>query len=1057
MLRGSPLPAAPAFPARETTVPSAASSRLRWVAPLVALALLLGCGSSGGSCPSPRVVCSGACVDPSQDDANCGGCGNACPAHTACAGGSCVSTCAAGTVLCGGECVDPLTDAFHCGAAGSCTGAGAGRACASGGVCSAGTCQATCQPGLLLCGGQCVDPLTDVRYCGASGDCTGASAGTTCPSGEVCSGGACGASCASGLVSCGGQCVDPATSPLFCGASGDCLGANAGVACAAGEVCKAGACACPDGAPNACGSGTTAFCTSFATDPGNCGGCGKACNSGQVCTSGNCAVSCSSGQTACAGGSGPGYCADLASDASNCGTCGHVCPSGQACTASQCACPPPAKDACASGSGAYCANLQSDPRNCGACGNACGAAQSCTGGVCTCPGGTPDACGAGAAATCTSFATDPQNCGACGNACGAAQSCTGGLCSCPPGAPDACGTGAAATCTTLATDPRNCGTCGKACAAFQVCAGGSCGCPSGEAACPAANPTACVSLSSDTSNCGACGNACGATQACAGGVCTCPAAAPDACGTGATATCTSFATDPQNCGTCGKACAAFQVCAGGTCGCPSGETACPAANPAACVSLSSDASNCGGCGVTCAAGQVCSAGSCVAAGRVLYTGDRAQSPITSDIASRIAAVSAATSGLRAPVFMKVGDSITASTSSNGVPAGYFMVCFDPRSGATVNLGSRPDLAAAVSYWQSVKATSTETPFARVSLAAYPGWSADMSYAGCPNANCPLLEEIAAVEPGTAVVMFGSNDSLCCGCGLTDAQIASIYFYRMRYIVDTLLANGVVPILSSMPPRTDLTQSMAGGCDGKQLGRATLFVNTTRAIAQARQVPFIDFFREMWPLPNNGLSGDDVHPSVCTDTVGETCRFDATPSTCAPSQPWNQYGYNVRNLVTLDALDRVRQVVTGTASSLDSNAPRMAGSGTSASPFVAAQLPFADVRNTATDGQSRIGSYSCAGSTPSPGPEVVYELVLSATTDLRIAVLDGGYATPGPFTLNLATAPDGTGCLASSDRFLSLSLAAGTYYVIVDTVAKAGAEFGLVIQECAAGGPQCPSP
>jgi hypothetical protein len=67
-----------------------------------------------------------------------------------------VPACPAGQISCDGKCIDPLTDNAHCGASGSCTGASAGVACqgstsqcpgAISEVCEAGKCVQGCAPG----------------------------------------------------------------------------------------------------------------------------------------------------------------------------------------------------------------------------------------------------------------------------------------------------------------------------------------------------------------------------------------------------------------------------------------------------------------------------------------------------------------------------------------------------------------------------------------------------------------------------------------------------------------------------------------------------------------------------------------------------------------------------------------------------------------------------------------------------------------------------------------------------------------------------------------------
>src|SRR5690554_5014641 len=54
-----------------------------------------------------------------------------------------------------------------------------------------GTNTCVCPDTQVFCDGACIDPATDPQYCGASGTCTGASAGTTCPLAQSCIGGAC--------------------------------------------------------------------------------------------------------------------------------------------------------------------------------------------------------------------------------------------------------------------------------------------------------------------------------------------------------------------------------------------------------------------------------------------------------------------------------------------------------------------------------------------------------------------------------------------------------------------------------------------------------------------------------------------------------------------------------------------------------------------------------------------------------------------------------------------------------------------------------------------------
>src|SRR5581483_5756582 len=79
-------------------------------------------------------------------------------------------------------------------------------------------------------------------YCGATSDCMGANAGATCSAGQLCMGGQCEVFCPPGFVDCGGACVDPSSNNTYCGATSDCSGMNAGTTCTATELCEGGAC-----------------------------------------------------------------------------------------------------------------------------------------------------------------------------------------------------------------------------------------------------------------------------------------------------------------------------------------------------------------------------------------------------------------------------------------------------------------------------------------------------------------------------------------------------------------------------------------------------------------------------------------------------------------------------------------------------------------------------------------------------------------------------------------------------------------------------------------------
>ncbi len=170
-----------------------------------------------------------------------------CPQGQTCQEGECIIRCGGGRIECEDRCVDPQTDRAFCGATDNCQGANAGVECPEGQVCSNGACSETCAENLIACAGGCVDPMSNPEYCGASDDCQGANAGNACSDGEVCVSGVCSFRCLRGQVKCDGQCIEPMSDSDWCGASGDCQGASAGRKCAEGETCANGICTTADG------------------------------------------------------------------------------------------------------------------------------------------------------------------------------------------------------------------------------------------------------------------------------------------------------------------------------------------------------------------------------------------------------------------------------------------------------------------------------------------------------------------------------------------------------------------------------------------------------------------------------------------------------------------------------------------------------------------------------------------------------------------------------------------------------------------------------------------
>ena len=394
-----------------------------------------------------------------------------------------------------------------------------------------------------------------------------------------------------------------------------------------------------------------------------------------------------------------------------------------------------------------------------------------------------------------------------------------------------------------------------------------------------------------------------------------------------------------------------------------------------------------------------------AAGPVRYPHDQLHSPLPPAVVDTLRGIAQRRSG-PPDRLIKVGDSITVSAG--------FLHCFaDP---SRIDLAGRAPLQATIGYFSTPLGDGT-TSFDRASIAAGVGWQVHEALEGQPSR---LDRELDAVAPAYAVVMYGSNDT---GIGALQA-----FGKSLSTIVDRLLERGVIPILYTIPPRLDWETANR---------RVPLYNAVVRALAQTNRVPLIDFNRALAPLPHSGLSNDGVHPSC----YGQGYCVDA----CVFSAQALQHGYNLRNLLTLEALHRVRLALAGQPPlSPAPQVPGYSGAGTAADPMVVDRLPFA-VRGDTRGQQRLIDSYpGCDRGQDESGPELRYRIELAGTAELVALVLVRGQEVD----VDLHLLDEAGGCIARHDRELRASLAAGRYTLVVDTYVSGGVEragaFTLVV-------------
>lgn len=399
----------------------------------------------------------------------------------------------------------------------------------------------------------------------------------------------------------------------------------------------------------------------------------------------------------------------------------------------------------------------------------------------------------------------------------------------------------------------------------------------------------------------------------------------------------------------------------------------------------------------------------------LYPVDRIHSPITGYVADQIRKIAEAPAGAdKSPlVFAKIGSGTTASVN--------YMQCFSADADIQ-DLPADPNLAATIAHFRMGTLADMTTSFNRASAAAMAGWAADALVTGMPT---PVIVELETIKPRFAHVLIGTHD-------LDKDQPAQLWVYAEELLdmVDALTINGVVPILSTLPRRTDLPAK-------------DVFVprynQVIRAVAQGRQIPLVDLELALAALPMQGLlDGLDL-------TVFNSAMVDRP---CFFSESALMFGYNVRNLESLVALDRARQVVVDAVPELDPAGPRLQGSGTGADPVVIPSLPFVDLRSTADSPSDVVDSYggACDALKDESGPEVFYRLTVEAQINVRVMVFDRSGVDVDVHVLS-DEGPET--CLKRNDLEVAGSLPPGTYYIAIDSYAGdmpegAAGEYALVV-------------
>lgn len=228
-------------------------------------------------------------------------------------------------------------------------------------------------------------------------------------------------------------------------------------------------------------------------------------------------------------------------------------------------------------------------------------------------------------------------------------------------------------------------------------------------------------------------------------------------------------------------------------------------------------------------------------------------------------------------FSKLGDCMTENE--------FFLA---PFSDGQYDLGQYGELRPVLDQFLGVPSRGNDwkkDSFGTIGLAAASGFNVagplDPTWANpewCQGAESPLQCEYRVARPSIALIMFGTND--------VQATEPGTYDYYLRSIISATLDANVAPILSTFPTRPENPD------------KSTLLNQIVIRAAQDYQLPLINLNRALEQLPNQGVNPDD------------TLRLSVPPDEGVDAfTPENlKYGFTVRNLVTLQALDAVLKAV-----------------------------------------------------------------------------------------------------------------------------------------------------
>ncbi len=238
-------------------------------------------------------------------------------------------------------------------------------------------------------------------------------------------------------------------------------------------------------------------------------------------------------------------------------------------------------------------------------------------------------------------------------------------------------------------------------------------------------------------------------------------------------------------------------------------------------------------------------------------------------------------GNRANVFTTVGDSNT----SNGD--------FLRPMGMPQNLcrfGPYAPLRRTIEFFSTSPRPGMRNSFTSDSLAAEIGFGTPMvldpfwaDQSECERNESPLQCEYRLTRPSVAIIMLGQIDNNQANLSAED------YKTNMDQIVRETIDRGIIPVLNTIIflPDRDIYE------------RSLRYNLALVELSEQYDIPLINLWAAVQTLPNVGIGPDHSHLSARVDSF---CSFEGSEQ---------QLGGTLRNLLTLQALDDLRQRVLTT--------------------------------------------------------------------------------------------------------------------------------------------------